>query len=184
MILPDYVLVNDDGHIYNKETGKQLNETVHTTSHLLCVSIKIDGKWVQKYVHRLIAEKYVPNPEPGIKTHVIHKDGDPYNNVPGNLMWMSNSEFMSYKHSCAVYKSSVDKLIKLKSKPVIATDPVTGEEFNFDSITNAAIWVSIRATLDSNGETNPNENSLRESISRALKRTKNKLAFGLEWRYA
>lgn len=173
--LPDYIFVNEDGHIYNKKTGKQLNEIVHTTSGLLCVSIKTDGSgWHQRYIHRLIAEKYVPNPEPEIKTNVIHLDGDPTNNVPSNLKWMSNSEFMVYKHEHGTYKDSLDKLNKRRAKPLIAIDPLIGRQLEFGSITEAACWCATAfGDIDIN---------CRQKLIRALKR-KAGMAFGLEWRY-
>lgn len=43
-----------------------------------------------KYVHRMIAELFIPNPEN--KTHVDHIDGNTHNNNINNLHWVSHKE--------------------------------------------------------------------------------------------
>ena len=68
--------------------------TPYNRSGYLCVGL------YKKYqfVHRLVAETFIPNPEN--KPTVNHKDGDRYNNYVENLEWATYSE--NIKHSYSV----------------------------------------------------------------------------------
>ena len=44
-----------------------------------------DGCWEARYVHELVAEAFVPNPDN--KKYVKHKDGNILNNNAYNLEW-------------------------------------------------------------------------------------------------
>jgi hypothetical protein len=45
-----------------------------------------------KYVHRLVAQAFVPNPDPQTLVYVHHIDGNPVNNHWTNLRWVSKRE--------------------------------------------------------------------------------------------
>lgn len=53
----------------------------------LCTIIRIDGKSCTKAIHRMVAECFVPNPDPERFTSVNHKDGNKLNNAAWNLEW-------------------------------------------------------------------------------------------------
>ena len=50
--------------------------------------LAIDG--VKKYVHRLVLEAFIPNPEK--KPCIDHKDTNRANNIVGNLKWVRHNE--------------------------------------------------------------------------------------------
>lgn len=61
----------------------------------LIVQLNLDGVKKPHLVHRLVATKYLPNPDN--LPQVNHKDGDKLNNSVENLEWCTQSENM--KHS-------------------------------------------------------------------------------------
>lgn len=58
------------------------------------VNLYKDGKCYKKYVHRLVAEAFIPNPEN--KEIVNHIDCNRANNCVTNLEWLSQSENITY----------------------------------------------------------------------------------------
>ena len=61
------------------------------------VALWKDGKYRQFYVHRLVAEAFIPNPN-GLPI-VNHKDEDGTNNLPNNLEWCDKSYNAKYGKS-------------------------------------------------------------------------------------
>ena len=55
-----------------------------------CVNLHKDKKAYTKYLHRLIAEAFIPNPTN--KPIVDHIDRNPLNNSISNLRWVNNKE--------------------------------------------------------------------------------------------
>lgn len=60
----------------------------------MIVSLYKDGKGKTLYVHRLVAEAYIPNPEE--KTEVNHKSEVKTDNCINNLEWMTAKENSNY----------------------------------------------------------------------------------------
>lgn len=77
--------ITKDGKIINKHNNRQVKGQKNGKGYL---RVSIGGKL--QFVHRLVAEKYVPNPEN--KPQVNHKDGNKLNNNYDNLEWCNNSE--------------------------------------------------------------------------------------------
>jgi hypothetical protein len=88
--------INVDGEVINTETGKSKSIWVSKIGYP-CVSISEHGSNKNLYIHRIVAEAFIPNPE-GKKT-VNHIDGDKTNNFISNLEWATFSENMAHAYS-------------------------------------------------------------------------------------
>lgn len=84
LTLDDYEITKE-GQVINKRNGHLLKPQPNGKGYL---RVSIGGKL--QFVHRLVAQKYVPNPEN--KEQVNHKDGNKLNNSADNLEWVSNQE--------------------------------------------------------------------------------------------
>jgi hypothetical protein len=61
------------------------------TDKYLTVDLRTFGKTKNYYIHKLVAEYFVPNDDHN-KTKVVHLDNDPVNNSYGNLKWVDEKE--------------------------------------------------------------------------------------------
>lgn len=82
--LDDYD-VTEDGKIYSRKRNRYVKPQPNGKGYL---RVHIAGKMY--FVHRLVAEKYIPNPQN--KSQVNHIDGDHLNNHVENLEWVTNRE--------------------------------------------------------------------------------------------
>ena len=74
-----------DGKILNKRWNRYVKPQLNNKGYgRVCLC----GKYY--FVHRLVAEKFIPNPNN--YPQVNHKDGNKLNNNVGNLEWVSNQE--------------------------------------------------------------------------------------------
>lgn len=78
-----YAIYND-GRVYSYKTGKFLKPYKHKGGYLI-VSLQTNGIKKRYYVHKLVAEYFIPNPDN--LPQVNHKDGDKDNCHDWNLEW-------------------------------------------------------------------------------------------------
>ena len=70
--------------------------------------MKKNGKFMKRYVHRLVATYFIPNPEN--KREVNHKNLDRTDNRVENLEWITSSDNQKHKYQNGDYKTSNRKI--------------------------------------------------------------------------
>lgn len=85
--------VTDNGRVYSHKSKKFLRpiDNGHGYKDVILCS---GGKPFHKYIHRLVAEAFVPNPDN--LPEVNHKDENPGNNAWSNLEWCTSKYNKNY----------------------------------------------------------------------------------------
>lgn len=78
------------GNIYNKQGIKLNIGRRKSNSGYIQVRLSKEGKYYYKYVHRLLAEAFIPNPN-NYRT-INHINGDKTDNTLSNLEWVSDEK--------------------------------------------------------------------------------------------
>lgn len=97
---------SNTGNIKNKETNTILKPGTSGWGYLQ-VNLYYDSKHHTRYVHKLIAETFIPNPDN--KPKVNHINGIKTDNRVCNLEWVTNSENEKHAYDIGL-KSSSDKV--------------------------------------------------------------------------
>lgn len=127
--------VSDYGRVYSEYTkkfihGSPIGETGHIDLSLIC-----NGKRKHAYLHRLVAEEFLDNPNNGYL--VRHMDNDPSNNAPWNLKWGTSYDNV---HDCIdsgrayrLSREDIKKANDIRRTPIIAIDLRSGRETEYIS---------------------------------------------------
>lgn len=149
----DYYQISEDGKIRSKDRtitdkigrtrswkGQILNPDIAPNGYYR-VSFSINRKRQQRYLHRLLAEHFIPNPNK--LPQVNHLDGNKLNNNLNNLEWVTVQEntIHAYKHGLIKHVSGKDHFNygkfgsdSKRAKPVKATNIITNEVKEYGSI--------------------------------------------------
>lgn len=101
----------------------------------LFVGFNMNGKTVTRYVHRLVAQTFIPNPDN--LAEINHKDNNPTNNCVINLEWCTHEYNMQYKEK---YGKSAAEAV---GYPVFAINLKTAEVLRFQSQSEASRVLGI-----------------------------------------
>lgn len=84
----EYYFISNLGRCYNKVFDKFMSIHDNGAGYKMYVLSKLDK--ANNYIHRLVAQHFIPNPEG--KKFVNHIDHDKSNNVASNLEWVTAKE--------------------------------------------------------------------------------------------
>lgn len=100
---PDYE-VSNLGKVISLRSGIILEHGISSTGYAT-VNLFIEETQFNKQVHRLVAEAFVPNPNPNNKKIVNHKNGIKLDNTNTNLEWVTHAENMKHAGELGLMKS-------------------------------------------------------------------------------
>lgn len=94
------LMVSDKGDVFRVENGGEYHASIHFTSRnkrYAATTYYRNGKQLRVYVHRLVAEAFIPNPNnyPCIN----HKDGNPRNNNVENIEWCTYKQNIQHAYA-------------------------------------------------------------------------------------
>jgi hypothetical protein len=108
--------VFEDGAVWSVKGFKfmkpQRQRKKNGNKYYLYVRLSKDGKVKKHYIHRLVAEAFVPNPDN--KPTVNHKDGNTENNVHTNLEWSTMQEQVDHAWQAGLTDSAGEKCVTSK----------------------------------------------------------------------
>ena len=96
-------LISNEGDVFGCKRRKDLSLTEDNDGYLR-VGLSFQNKVYSKFVHRLVAEAFIPNPEK--KPQVNHKDGNKKNNNIENLEWSTAKENINHAHRTGLATNS------------------------------------------------------------------------------
>lgn len=161
-------LVSDDGQILGwykgHHTRRKLKQSISKCGYAM-QKVNIGGKMINKGIHRIMAETFLPNPL-GL-TDVDHINGDKLDNRLENLQWLT------HKDNCQ--KREPSELLRQKlCVKVVMLDTNHKAVKTYDSITDAAKELVAKG-IAKNKRCNAN-------ISSGIR--KNAIRYGYYWEYA
>lgn len=80
--------------LHYRHSNKEKILPLQKCREYLNVGLSKNGKQVGHFIHRLVAEAFIPNPDR--LPEVNHKDEDKYNNNVDNLEWITTKNNMNY----------------------------------------------------------------------------------------
>lgn len=136
---PGY-MISDKGRVWSEASQMFLKPKRLDRHGHLGFGLSVNGRMIYRYLHRLMAEAFIPNPDnyPVVR----HLNDDPSDNTLENLAWGTQRDNWrdSYENGTARPPCNEWREIGLQKIriPVLATNIKTGEVIRFRGQTEAA----------------------------------------------
>lgn len=138
--------VSDAGQVRNDITGRVLKTQADKFGYLR-LGLSNDQGRSKKYLHRLVAEAFVPNPDG--KPEVNHKDGNKKNCAASNFEWVTPHENLIHMYRVLgikrkpLSKEEVERLSMFASKARMKSVRCIETGRVYESLKSAAVDTGI-----------------------------------------
>lgn len=116
-------LIDENGNVFSRYSNKYLKISKNQSGYLV-VRMRKDNKCYSRFIHKLVAQTFIPNPHN--YCYVCHKDGNITNNSVSNLEWTN------------------------RGKKIKGIHCITKEALEFNSIKEAADYFGVNSTTINN----------------------------------
>lgn len=122
--------VSRNGEVFSMKQNRYMSPSDNGYGYLF-IAFNVNGKSVYRYIHRLVAEAFIPNPEN--KEQVNHIDGNKYNNCLENLEWVTSLENIHH-----AIETGLAPEIHPNAIAINVYDKHTNQTYRFDCISDCA----------------------------------------------
>lgn len=151
--------ISNYGKVRRKDSNYILKNQIKPSGYFY-VTLSKNKATKKKYIHRLVAEAFLPNPKN--LAQVNHKDGCKAHNHINNLEWCTQQENLLHAKKYGLISPTIENL-NHESKPVIRIE----DGKKFDSATMAAKEMKVSTS----------------AIRKAILKGKNATSCGFHWKY-
>lgn len=124
---PNY-WVTTEGRVWSEYSKRWLTPTIDTRGNHKRMYVSL-GRSNKKYIHRLVAETFIPNPSN--LPEVDHKDANGLNNNVSNLQWVTHNENLNNPETLEHVKQNTGYFVEIEEiltgKKVIGYEKAVAE---------------------------------------------------------
>ena len=102
-------IIYSDGRVFGNKYKRFLKPRINNSGYGF-VSFSINGKVIEKTVHRIIAQHFIPNPNNF--PEVNHKDRNKLNNNIDNLEWCTDRQNQNHRYNSQYPGTCFNKQMK------------------------------------------------------------------------
>lgn len=141
--IPGY-WVSNKGRVWSVISKMFIAGTPLKSGHI-DISLRYNGRRVHRYLHRLVAEVFIPNPQG--YPEVRHLDDNPYNNEVWNLAWGTQydnvQDCIRNEHFRYFSREDIERANQIRRTPIVAIHLKSGRRFLFDSQQEASRQLGV-----------------------------------------